>query len=302
MGLFRRSAPVDLAVSPPLAVLRQTVTATVTGSVDRVRSARLDWGYTNFFRHRWAGHADSAAAQLNDDLWLLGEVGTNYGGDRDTEEWVSVTAVDLPIATGELTGGSYDFKVPSWAPASSREIARWSCRLTVDREGPDVEARGDFTVVVRPEDADAGDEPMERYDGSGETVIEITLPSPVYAAGQVVRGQITLTPTTDVPDGDLGVSWQRHRESHPLTGNPCTTAPVDGPIVKLGQGIRLRAGVPTVVPFDLVLPEDAAPTAAAVHSSMSWFIRAELFCAGSTGHMTERVRKPIVVVNAVGQG
>ncbi len=285
MGLFRRSTAIDVTVSPAVAVPRQTVTATIAGSLDRVRSARLDWGYTNFFGYHWAGHTDSAA--------------TNYGGDRDTDEWVSVTAADLPIATGELASGSYDFRVPSWAPASSDEIARWSCRLTVDRDGSDVDVRGDFTVVVRPEDADAGDEPMERYDGSGETVIDIALPSPVYAAGQVVCGQVTLTPTADLPDGDLRVTWQRHRESHPLTKNPCTTGPVDGPVMKLGKGIPLRAGSPIVVPFEVTLPADAAPTAAAVHSSMSWFIRAELFYAGFTSPVPERVRKAIVVVSAV---
>ena len=104
MGLFRRPTGIDLTVAPAVAVPRQTVTATISGSLDKVRSARLDWGYSNFFRYHWAGHADSAAAQANDDAWLLGEVGTNYGGDRDSEEWVSVTAADLPIATGELTG------------------------------------------------------------------------------------------------------------------------------------------------------------------------------------------------------
>ncbi|MBX7106994.1 MAG: hypothetical protein K1X57_23185 [Gemmataceae bacterium] len=300
MALFRRSTGIDVNVSPAVVVPRQPVTATVTGSVDKVRSAKLEWGYTNFFRYHWAGHADSAAAQINDDLWLVGEVGTNYGGDRETDEWVCVTAVDLPIATGRLDGGTYDFRIPSWAPASSAEIARWSCRLTVDREGRDVDVRGDFTVMVRAQDADAGDEPMERYDGSGETVIDIALPAPVYAAGQVVQGQVTLTPTADLPDGDLRVSWQQHRESHPLTRNPCATAPEDGPDVKLGKGIPLRAGVPVVVPFEVPLPADAAPTASAVHSSMSWAIRAELFYAGFTGPMTERVRKAIVVVNAVG--
>ena len=70
--------------------------------------------------------------------------------------------------------------------------------------------------------------------------------------------------------------------------------------MKLGKGIPLRSGNPIVVPFELTLPSDAAPTAAAVHSSMSWFIRAELFYAGFTGPMTERVRKPIVVVNSAG--
>ena len=157
MALFRRSTGIDVNVSPTVVVPRQTVTATVTGSVDKVRSAKLEWGYTNFFRYHWAGHADSAAAQINDDLWLVGEVGTNYGGDRESDEWVSVVVVDVPNATGEFTGGSFDFRIPSWAPPSSKEIARWSCRLTVEREGRDVEARGDFTVVARPEDAYAGE-------------------------------------------------------------------------------------------------------------------------------------------------
>ncbi|WP_167098100.1 hypothetical protein [Mycobacterium sp. DL592] len=298
MGLFRRDQALEVSVTPAVVVPRQTVTAAITGSADKVRSAKVDWGYTNFFRYHWAGHADSAAAQVSDDLWLAGQVGTNYGGDRDTDEWVSVVVVDVPIATGEFTGGSFDFRVPSWAPPSSKEIARWSCRLTIDRGGRDVETRGDFTVVVRPEDAYAGDEPTERYSGSAETVLDIALSSPVYAAGEMVRGQVTLTPTVDLPDGDLRVRWQRHRESHPLTRNPCATGPVDGPPVKLGKGITLRAGTPITVPFAFALPADAAPTAAAVHSSMSWAVAAELFYAGFTSHMTERVRKTIVVVNA----
>lgn len=300
MGLFRRTSALEVSVTPAVVVPRQPVTAVVTGSADKVRSAKVDWGYTNFFRYHWAGHADSAAADISEDLWLVGEVGTNYGGDRESDEWVSVVVVDVPNATGEFTGGSFDFRIPSWAPPSSKEIARWSCRLTVEREGRDVEARGDFTVVARPEDAYAGDEPVERYDGSGQTVLDIALPSPVYRAGEVVRGQITLTPTSDLPDGDLRVRWQSHRESHPLTRNPCATAPVDGPIVKLGKGIPLRAGNPIALPFELALPADAAPTAAAVHSSMSWAIAAELFYAGFSGPMTERVRKPIVVVNGPG--
>ncbi len=104
------------------------MTATIAGSTDRVRAAKLDWGYTNFFRYG-GGHADSAAARMNDDLWLVGDVGTNYGGDRESDEWVSVAVVRHAIATGEFSSGFCHFRVPSWAPPSSTEIARWSCRL-----------------------------------------------------------------------------------------------------------------------------------------------------------------------------
>ncbi len=266
-GALTPDAPaLGVSVTPAVVVPRQTVTALVTGSAGQVRSAKLDWGYTNFF----------------------------CCPDGESDDWVSVVVADVPIADGELSSGPYDFRIPSWAPPSSTEIARWSCRLTVDRDGRDEQARGDFTVVARPQDAYAGDEPVERYDGAGLTVIDIALPSPVYAAGQAVTGQITLTPATDLPDGELSVRWQSHRESHPLARTPCETAPVDGPNIALGKGIPLRAGKSVTVPFEVVLPDGAAPTAAAVHSSMSWAIAAELRYAGTA----ERVRKPVVVVNA----
>jgi hypothetical protein len=69
-----------------------------------------------------------------------------------------------------------------------------------------------------------------------------------------------------------------------------------GPIIKLGNRIQLRSGVPVAVPFELSLPADAAPTASAVHSSLVYFVSARLRYAGSRA--PERVRCPIVVVNA----
>ena len=302
MGLFGRKPAVEVTISPTVVSPRQTVTATVatTAPVDRVTSATLSWGYTNFYRYHWAGHADSAAAAMNDDLFLIGEVGTNYGGDRDTEDWVSVTNVDLPIATSEFTGGSAQFRIPSWAPASSKEIARWSCRLTVQRDGRDIEHNGYFTVLIGRQDVDDVPEPVDRYDGSGETAVDIVLPSAVYAAGEPIRGQIILTPTKDLPDGDLRVSLQYERESHPLTRRPCATGWSDGATLRLGKNIPLRAGAPISLPFELQVPTDAAPTAAAVHSSMSWCVAAQMYYAGWSGPMTERVRRGILVVNAVG--
>jgi hypothetical protein len=228
----------------------------------------------------------------------MDQVGTNYGGDRDTDDWVSVVGEDVPIATGQFTGASSTFRNPSWAPASSPLIARWECRLTVDRPGRDVDARGEFTVAIGTADVEAYVDPIEVVAGAAETVIDIALASPVYRAGEIITGQATLTPTIDLPDGDLAVSLQRDRESHPLTRTPGPGTQWDGRIVTLGKRIPLRAGVPVVLPFEIPLPADAPPTATAVHSSLSWFVQARLMYAGFTGHMLERVRRPIVVVNA----
>ena len=166
------------------------------------------------------------------------------------------------------------------------------------RAGRDVDARGEFTVLIGTADVEAYTEPLEVVSGAAETILDITLSSPVWRAGQTITGQVTLMPTMDLPDGDLAVSWQRDRESHPLTKTPGPGGQLDGRIVTLGKRIPLRTGVPVVLPFELPLPADAPPTAAAVHSSINWFVQARMMYAGFTGHMLERVRRPIVVVNA----
>lgn len=286
--MFSSSSDVEVTVSPVAVVPRQTVTArvTTTAPVRKVTAARLEWGYLNHFRYHWAGDANSAEA----------------GDDRDTDEWVCVARVDLPIATGEFAETSAAFTVPSWAPASSQEIATWACRLVVERGGRDVDIHEEFTVRVGRDDVfdfPGLDEPVEVLSGAAETVIDIVLPTTIFVSGEPIRGQTVLTPTRDLPDGDLAMTWQRRRASHPLTRTPSEGGSLDGPIVPLGKKIPLRAGVPITVPFEIPLPADAPPTAAAVHSSMDWYVQARMFYAGETAHMTERVVKPIVVVNAL---
>jgi hypothetical protein len=303
VGLFNRSGGVRVAVAPDVVRPRQAVTATITTDkpLDKVTSVTLEWGYDNFYRYHWAGRADSAAAAANDTLWTAGQVGTNYGGERDTEDWVCVTRVDVPIATGEFISTTSAFTVPSWAPGSSEQIARWSCRLTVERGGRDVDTGGDFTVVIGVDDVDpveALEAPMERVSGDAETDLEIVLPASVYRAGETVSGHVVLTPRVDLPDGDLAVYWQRHRDSHPMVRQPAQGGALNGRIVQLGKGIPLKAGAALTLPFELPLPDDASPTADAVHSSLSWFVGARLFYAGLHGHSLERVRRSIIVTNA----
>jgi hypothetical protein len=262
-------------VTPEAVRPRQTVTATVATDepIDDVTSATLEWGYDNFYR---AGPADSA-------------------GDDD---WVCVTRIALDVVAREFAGASSTFKIPPWAPASSPQIARWSCRLVVDRDGPDVDSRGDFTVVIGTADVEAYEEPLERLSGSGDTEIDIALDSPVYLAGGTISGQIVLRPRMDLPNGDVAVHWQRHRESHPLGRDPAEDEVLDGPIIRLDNRIALTVGAPATLPFTLPLPPDAAPSAEAVHSSLSWFVAVRMLHAGQSGQEAERVRRPIVVVNA----
>jgi hypothetical protein len=280
VGLFNRSGGANVVVTPEVARPRQTVTATVTTDkpLDEVGAVRLEWGYDNFYRYH--------------------EVGANYGGECETDDWVCVDRVEIPVLASEFAGTSASFKVPSWAPGSSPALARWGCRLVVARGGRDVDTRGDFAVVIGAADVDAVTEPMERIWGDGATVIDIELPSPVYRAGETISGQVVLRPQQDLPNGDVAVYWQRLREHHPLGRHPAQDGTLDGRTIELDKEIPLRAGAEVILPFALPLPTDAAPSGEAVHSSVSWFVAARMSYSGFTGHQIERVRRPIVVVNA----
>jgi hypothetical protein len=300
VGLFNRSAGVRVTVTPAVVRPRQQVTATVSTDepIDKVRSARVEWGYDNIYRYHWAGRTDSAVAASNDTLLTMGQVGTSYGGDRDTEDWVSVTSVDIPIATGEFTDTTASFTVPSWAPASSPEIARWACRLVIDRDGRDADEKGEFQVVVSAADVQAPDQPLEQYMGNGDSEIDIVMPSTVWRAGEPITGHLVVRAKQDLPTADIAMYWQRHRDYHPLERYPAPGGELDGPPLYLGKKIPMVGGYQFGMPFALPLPADAAPTASAVHSTLTWFIGARIFYSGFTSHQLERVRKPIVVVNA----
>jgi hypothetical protein len=264
---------------------RQVVTATVTAStpVGGVTAASLEWGYTNFYRYHWA------------------DTDTASDGARDADDWICVTRVELPLASAEFDGATATFRVPSWAPASSEDIARWSCRLLVTGAGPDVDTHGEFTVRVGRDqfaDEEAMQDPVSVVAGNAETGIDIKLATPVVVAGDVIRGQLIITPTRDLPDGDLAVCWQRHRESHPLQRPPAPGGAIDGPIIEMDKRLRLRAGDVIELPFEIPLPAAAPPTATAVNSSMTWYLQARMLYAGLDSHLAERVVKPIFVVNS----
>ena len=289
-----------MSVTPEVVRPRQTVQATVTTDrpVDKVSAVTLEWGYTNFYRYRWAGRADAAATAGVDSWVMMDQVGTDAGSEKDTEDWVGVTKVDLPVGTGEFSGGSSSFTVPSWAPGSSDALARWSARLTIERGGRDIDTRGDFAVIIGSDDIEVADAPPQRTGGDGDTELDIVLSSLVFRAGETVSGSVVLTPQKDMSDAEIGIYWCWNRSSHPLVRTPAAGGGgKSGQTIKLGKGIPLRVGAPVTVPFAVPLPDDAPPTGEAVHSSLSWFLEASMMYSKWTQGI-EKVRRPIVVVNA----
>ena len=100
------------------------------------------------------------------------------------------------------------------------------------------------------------------------------------------------------PDPNEPPPPQRGLISHPLARTPAIGGGTkSGQTIKLGRGIALRNGTPVTVPFAVPVPENAPPTAEAVHSSLVWFLEATLMYSKWTQGI-EKVRRQIVVVNA----
>lgn len=270
-----RSGGARVSVVPRVVRPRQKVTATVmvTEPIGEVASARLEWGYDNFYR----------------------------GGESDTDDWVCVSRVEIPVAAAEFAGTSSSFTVPSWAAGSSPELVRWACRLLGECGGRDVDARGVFGVVIGMQDVDPVEavlQPVEHYRGGRDSDLDIVLATAVWRAGEPVTGHLAVRPRQSLPAADIAVYWQRQRDHHPLSSYPAQVDVLDGPPLPLGTKIPMRNGADVDLPFALPLAADSAPTGEAVHSSVSWFVGARISYSGPTGPLSQRSRRPIVVVNA----
>ena len=299
MNPFGRSPVVYVDIAPPVLTPGQTVTAVVSGGrpIGAVRAAVLQWGYTNYYRYRWAGRPASGLADAGNAAWLFGGVGVSSSGERDADDWVGILEEALVIEPGRPLSGTSRFTIPGWAPPSSPELVRWSCRVVVQRGGRDIDAHGEFEVKVGPADVATEQGVVETLAGDGATVIGLTLSERIVLAGSTIRGELRLAPTADLPDGDVAVCWRKCRLSHPSGRRAARGGVLDGPAVLVGDRIRLVRDRQVVLPFHLPVPAEAAPSASAVHSSIRWFVHVRLFYAGFSAHRTERVLLPITVVN-----
>jgi hypothetical protein len=302
--LFGRGERPAVRVEPPQLLPTGDLTAYVTlpEALDKVAAAKVELGYANTYNYRWAGKADATLTQGADSLANIGEVGTDYGSEREVSDWVAVIATELPLDGGTLGAGSHEvaFRVPSWAPGSSDErLVRWAVRLAVDRKGRDIETDAGFTVLAPAPDPLPAPGPLERVMGSS-TDIDIRLDRTAWCAGETLTGTVVITtPAGDpMPEADVAVLLHLDRASHPLQRTPGQGQTYDRDRVQLDKRVTLAPGAATELPFEIPVPADAPPTAEAVHGSLAWYVGVRILYKGFNAHMPERVRRGFVMYNA----
>lgn len=308
MGLFSRKAAATVELSPqgPFRAT-ETVTATVTLAepLDKVTSAQVELGYVNGFRYRWAGRGDAAMKYDNSSLLLTGQVGTDYGSDKDTTAWVPALAEPLVVAGGVLGAGTHQvaLRLPSWSPGSSKEVVQWQVRLRVERGGKDVEVEAPLTVLVAAPDPAPASTDLRLIQGEraiANTIdFDIVTERSCYRPGDEVRGVIGVN-SREIPTRRclVAIWFQKVQESHPVEKTPGgATESFVRPIVNIAKDVQLTAGVRSEFPFAITLPADADPTTAAVNSSLDWFVQAKVEFAGATGGI-ERAQREFIVHTA----
>jgi hypothetical protein len=308
MGLFSRKKGAGLTVAPegPFRAT-ETITATVTldDAVDKVTSARVELGYVNSYRYRWAGREGAALSQGNDTVLTMGQVGTNYGSDKDTENWVHVLEQPLVVAGGVLGAGQHQLalRLPSWSPGSSKEVVQWQVRLHVERDGKDVGESAPLTVLVAAPDPAPASADLPLVQGqsalNNTVTFEVETERACYKPGDEVRGTVAVTPREPVTRKALLALWfRREQDSHPLEKTPgSATEAFTRPMVSIVKDVQLVQGQRVEFPFAATLPADVDPTTEAVHSSISWSVQVKLEFAGATGGI-ERAERGIVVHTA----
>jgi hypothetical protein len=297
-----RAAAATLAVAPDTVAATGEVRVTVelAEALDKVESAVVELGYVNTYRYRWAGRHDAAAKFDDMSLVTMDQVGTDYGSDRSTSDWVTALGQPLPVAGGTLRAGTHEvrLRVPSWAPGTSRSTAQWQARLRVVRAGRDVEAEQPFTVLVAAPDPAPQELPLIQGTRAMHNSIlwDITTERTCYRPGETITGTIALTPREPVTrTGELAVYFMTVYTSHPLERTPgADTEAQTRPPIRVAEDLQLREGETTTLPFSVTLPADVDPTTEAVHSSLDVYLLARIMFSGLTGGV-ESARRGIVV-------
>jgi hypothetical protein len=302
--LPRRRPAAALRLEPADRPLRatETVTAIVTldAPLDGVTSARVELGYVNRYAYRWAGRREALIRSDDSSLVTAGMVGTDYGSDRETEDWVAVLDQPLSVAGGVLEAGTHTaaLRLPSWAPGSSERVVSWQARLRVERAGRGVEAEAPLAVAVAAPDPPPQELPLERVSGDA-CDIDLLTAGTCFRTGAPVHGTLRITPREAVPPADVAVMLQAVWISHPLTRTPALPREIlVRPIVTLDKRLDLTAGVTTALPFTIDVPADADPTTEAVHCSLNWWVQARIMYAGLSGPSLERMQRAVIIHTA----
>jgi hypothetical protein len=257
---------VAVATGPSPAALGDIVTAvvTITGDPDRkvtgakaqlVRTALRRFTQTNVLGH---GSHDSLVA----------------------EEIVVTEALMIPVG-GNVTQGEHTVSLripPDGLPTASDQVS-WSVRAVITRRhGADIKAQSPVEVLAGPDRFATEATSDIRY--KGERCIDLKLTDRTLRPGLAITGTVIVRPERAVTVAQVLATFVVTRPVRKgLEGKAVA------PATLLDEPADFRPGEKREFPFELTLPEDAAPSVRGsqatppCHAIVSWDVGAHVRCA-----------------------
>ncbi len=243
-------------------VLGDTVNAivTITGDLDRkVRAVKVQLVRTALHRYTSVDVLDH--------------------GSHNTLLHEEVVITEMPITSpdGKVVQGSHavSLRVPEDGLPSATDQVKWSVRAIIDRRhGVDVKAEAPVEVLAGPERFASEATAEARY--KGERYLDLELSNRTLRPGETITGNVVIRPTRPMTVTKVAVTFVLTISvKKGLEG----TAVV--PQILLDEPLDVQAGDTKNLPFDLTLPDDAAPTVRGgmttppCHSIISYDVGAE---------------------------
>ncbi|MCK9249103.1 MAG: hypothetical protein M0P31_09010 [Solirubrobacteraceae bacterium] len=250
MGLLRGKPKATVEVTPTTVVAGGTVRARASfGRADgRTRGARIELLYRNTRR----------------------EDSTDADGDASTSTVTSSVKVDVHHVSMDDGDVDVELVVPADAPGTAEKTVAWQVHAVVDRRmALDTKAKADIVVLSPPG-------PLASW---ASAPAEVTVPwsmvvepsTRVVRPGDRITGRLSITPSERVKCRAVRVQLRRLRVDP--DGN--RTVEVE-PKVDLAGATTFTAGETVSYPFEIAVPEDAAPSFRAQHNHQHWYLEGVL--------------------------
>ncbi|MGO8875247.1 MAG: sporulation protein [Acidimicrobiales bacterium] len=200
-------------------------------------------------------------------------------GSHNTLLHEEVVITEMPITSpdGKVVQGSHavSLRVPEDGLPSATDQVKWSVRAIIDRRhGVDVKAEAPVEVLAGPERFASEATAEARY--KGERYLDLELSNRTLRPGETITGNVVIRPTRPMTVTKVAVTFVLTISvKKGLEG----TAVV--PQILLDEPLDVQAGDTKNLPFDLTLPDDAAPTVRGgmttppCHSIISYDVGAE---------------------------
>jgi hypothetical protein len=249
--LFGSRTEVEVSVEPAEVVAGEPVRVSASfGELDRkAQGARLELGYRNTYRE--------------DD--------TDADGDRTTRTRTSdvlVAVEQVPVGDGASPGQlDAQLTVPADAPGTAAKSVEWFVRALVDRRhARDATAEQPLTVLAPADALGPWAQSAPKVDGRCTFALDVS--TRTVRPGDAITGTLTLTPHEEIAARAVRVQLERRREDPDRNVDSDDTTRVE----LRGEGV-LAPGEQVTLPFEIVVPEDAAPSFRAEHNRQRWYLQ-----------------------------